>query len=432
MADSDALSDKGQLQFRKFLGGLYMLVRSVKLYEPSNAIFQKPLHALLDTANGIVANEGKLHLSVVGNAFYGNGVPLKVDQASLSNLEHLVEEMERREVGGLNLNRPTTIEDLRNFLAIFASDEDRAVGDSGLEDKPLVAIQVARWRKLEEKLKRGGPGDTAGETKGPNEGDGGEGMGVARQKYFFTLYARAIYLMRAYVQALQKGEPPPSVSSVTKLIQDVVNVVVQGQTQLLGMSTNEASEETFLFHLVNSALVSLVFGHALGLNREQLRELGISALFSRAPLVKLPMQWVLSPEPEKAPPGMRSRLALGHHEATQLALTDFGSPRLRQFRAAVAAELPKPFGKVVAGGMVLSEDPPLIYTRIVAIAAYFDLLTGNASDRDGIAHPLALELMWNQQRHRFDPELLAIFVEAMSQQIVKEMNEGVVDIAGLH
>lgn len=414
-APREGLSEKGQGQFKNLLGGLYMLVRSVKMYEPTNAIFQRPLNALLDTCNAIVAVEGRLQLNVASGTFYGNGVPIKVDQQALENLRFLLAEMEARKVGGLTLLRPTTLQDLRSFISIFAKDQAEDVGEDGIAGNKLVTIQIARWKKIEEKLR-----DI-------------DNASVDRKKYILTLYARAIYTAREYVGALKRGEPPPNVSSVNRLMQDLINVILDAESQFLGMTTVGGNEDTFLYHLVNSALIAVTFGNELGLSRIQLRELGLVSLFARASLGKLPEEWVMLPEPEKAAAGLRAQLQFAYHEAARLALIDFGNPRLRQLRAVIANQLPKPFGKSVGGpgGMVMSDGSQLLYTRILAISAYFDLLTSNPLGRDAVATEVALQLMWSQERARFDPELLALFVRFMANQPIKRMGAGTVDIAGL-
>ena len=63
-------NDKLQALARQLISGLYMLIRSVKMYDPDNAVFQKPLAQLEDTINTIIRRDGKLDLVGVKQSFY--------------------------------------------------------------------------------------------------------------------------------------------------------------------------------------------------------------------------------------------------------------------------------------------------------------------------------------------------------------------------
>src|SRR4051812_44022691 len=76
-------SEKLQALARGLASGLYMLLRSVKMYDADNDIFQKPLVQLQDAMNAIIRREGKLDLMGVKQSFYLNGMLVKVDMAAL-------------------------------------------------------------------------------------------------------------------------------------------------------------------------------------------------------------------------------------------------------------------------------------------------------------------------------------------------------------
>ena len=43
--------------------------------------------------------------------------------------------------------------------------------------------------------------------------------------------------------------------------------------------------------------------------------------------------------------------------------------------------------------------------------------------REAYGPEIALQAMWSQQRHRFDPELLTVFIKLMGTQPVKQMEK---------
>src|SRR5512132_1267150 len=96
-------SDKLQVLARSLVSGLYMLIRSVKMYDPDNAVFQKPLAQLMETINQIISKEGRLELVGVKDSFYLNNMLVKVDLNAIDNMRYLFNEMREKDVGGFTL-----------------------------------------------------------------------------------------------------------------------------------------------------------------------------------------------------------------------------------------------------------------------------------------------------------------------------------------
>ena len=88
--------EKLQALARSMLSGLYMLVRSVKMYDPDNAVFEKPLMSAAGHINQIISKRGPLELMGVKDSFYLNNMLVKVDLNALDNMRYLLEEMRAR------------------------------------------------------------------------------------------------------------------------------------------------------------------------------------------------------------------------------------------------------------------------------------------------------------------------------------------------
>ncbi len=419
-APESRVDAKLQALGRQLLSGLYMLVRSVKLYDPENAVFHRPLNALLETANLIVAKDGKLDLTVVNGSFYVNGQLVRVDQATLENLKQLATEMEARQVGGFNLQRPTTINELRDFIWIFSKEQTQEADEDGVEGHKLTAMRLTRWAKLKEKL-----------DKQDDEGK------VDRKKYALTLYARAIFFMDDHLKRMLEGTPTAP-GKAARLVQDLIEITYEFPNQFLGMTGNGDGDQNLSYHLVNTTLLAIVFGGEIGLSKHQLKELGLSALFNEAVLAKLPPEYRLCLQPQRLPPQIQAMRIQLFHEAAQQALAEPNAGKLQYLRALSAIQMNQPYGEPIRdarGGirMVMPKGDPLYFSRILAIASYYDMLTSNAADHQAYGPEIALELMWNHERWRFDPELLRAFIAVMGRQPVKMLakHQRSIDIAGV-
>ena len=61
--------------------------------------------------------------------------------------------------------------------------------------------------------------------------------------------------------------------------------------------------------------------------------------------------------------------------------------------------------------------------HLKAICDTYDALTSKRPFRDAYGPEIALMLMWTEMRHRFDPELLTVFMKVMAIQPVKILSK---------
>jgi hypothetical protein len=417
---------KFQALCRNLVGALYMLVRSVKLYDPENAIFQKPLNLLLETVNFLVAKEGKLDLTVVNGAFFVNEQLVRLDANTAEHVRYLVGEMEGHKVGGFALTKSATMGELKNFVWVFAKElpGEEDLAEDGLDGKKLASMKLIRWSKLKEKL-----------NSAPDED-----AKVDRKKYALTLYARAVFFVDGVLKAAALGKPLPGMNmKAGRLVQDLIDISQDYGSQFLGMSSNGPPEQALGYHLANTALTAIAFGGELGMSKGQLKDLGIAALLNEVSLVQLPPQERLRLRPEALPADAQRRRAQAAQQAATAVLADSGARRLAFYRALSCVQMHQPFGtpvRTAAGNiqMVVPSGDPLYFSRILAICSYYDILTTTTPDHEAFGPDVALALMWNQERYRFDPELLAVFVKVMAKTPIKALKPGqgrMIDIAGV-
>lgn len=90
-----------------------------------------------------------------------------------------------------------------------------------------------------------------------------------------------------------------SIEEITKLIDEVVTLVIKGDRSLLDLTYRGSFRNYLIFHMVNVCILSIEMGKTLGYNKSKLEELGLAALLhdlGMQPLVSLVDQAdVLSP-----------------------------------------------------------------------------------------------------------------------------------------
>jgi HD-GYP domain-containing protein (c-di-GMP phosphodiesterase class II) len=405
-----AHSDKLQALARNVLSGLYMLVRSVKMYDPDNAVFEKPLRSLAETVNAILAKEGRFELLTVKQSVYLNNMLIKVELNALENVRYLVAELRAKDVGGFSLSKPTTLTELQNFIWIFSKEPQGPVEEDGLGNHKLVNMKVAKWSRLKEKL--------ATDLDQPSE------QKVDRKKYAMTVYGRAVFFLSKYMESVRVGKPIAT-SRALRLVQDFVDISFDQRTHFLGLTTLKRDQDYLVHHQVNVCLLSIVFGYELGLTKPQLRDLGFIALFHDVGMATIPQdtalkEGVLTPEE-------RAVIQKAPLVSVRTILMEKSITRSTLMRVVVTLEHKVDYGTAVrdaAGNvqMIIPKTNLGVYARILAICDAYDALTSNRPFRDAYGPEVALMLMWTEMRHKFDPELLKVFMRVMAIQPIKVMS----------
>lgn len=403
-------SEKLQAMARSLVSALYMLIRSVKMYDPDNAVFEKPINQLQDTINQIIRKEGKLELMGVKQSFYLNGMLVKVDMASLDNVRYLLEEMRAKDVGGFNMLRTVTVPELKNFVWIFSKEQPDMADEDGTEGKKLVSMKLAKWSKLKDKLDK--------------EKDESEAK-LDRKKYALTCYGRAIFFTKKYMESL-RADKPLNTSKALRILQDFVDISMDHRTHFLGLTTTRTDSEYLAYHQVNTCLMAIVFGNELGLTKPQLRDLGYVALFHDAGMGTVPDNLInkrgaLTPE-EKA------LIARAPLVSVRNILREKAINRSTLLRLVTTFEHKVEFGTAVRDGqgniqMIIPKANLGLYAKIISICATYDALTSKRAFRDSYGPEVSLMLMWTEMRNKFDPDLLKIFMRVMAIQPIKVLTK---------
>ncbi|AKF82001.1 HD-GYP domain, c-di-GMP phosphodiesterase class II (or its inactivated variant) [Myxococcus fulvus] len=404
-------NEKLQSLSRAMVAGLYMLVRSVKMYDPENAVFQKPLHQLQDIINQIIGKEGRLELAGVKDSFYLNGMLVKVDLNSIENQRYLLAEMRGKDVGGFTLTKPVTVPELKNFIWIFSKEQTTQAEEDGLSGRKLLNMRVAKFSKLKEKLDKdmNNPGDQK----------------VDRKKYAMTVYARSVFFLSKYLESVRAGKPI-NASKALRLVQDFVDISYDQRTHFLGMTTMRREDEYLVYHQVNVCLMSIVFGAELGLTKPQLRDLGYIALFHDAGMTTLPEE--LATKRGALTPEERVAVQRAPLISVRNILMEKGFSRSTLLRVVTTFEHKTDFGTAVRDSrgniqMIIPKTNLGAYAKIIAICDAYDALTSKRPYRDAYGPEVALMLMWTEMRNKFDPELLEVFMRVMAIQPVKVLSK---------
>jgi HD-GYP domain-containing protein (c-di-GMP phosphodiesterase class II) len=222
---------------------------------------------------------------------------------------------------------------------------------------------------------------------------------------FFT----ALAVHRAYYRGAQQGEPL-ALRHAKRTAQSLVDVVLEGESAILGLTTLKAHDNFAFFHSVNVCILSVGLGKRLGLDRAQLVDLGMAALLHDLGKAVMPAgilgkAGALTPE------------ELVHiHRHPHLGVREllrFGGLNQRLYPAMVGCFEHHMSCDGTGQGYPKTAQPyhPHLFGRIIAIADCFDALSAKRVYRKHAQpHDETLAYLLSLAGTKFDPVLVRLFV----------------------
>jgi HD-GYP domain-containing protein (c-di-GMP phosphodiesterase class II) len=192
-------------------------------------------------------------------------------------------------------------------------------------------------------------------------------------------------------------------------MQNMVDLMMDEEFTLLGLTTLKSHDNYTFYHSVNVCIYSLSLGKRTGMNRVQLADLGVAALFHDLGKTKVPLE-VLRKKGRFTPEEWD--LMRRHPEDGVKELVRMRGLSGLAFKSMMASfEHHLNYNQAPGGYPKLSKPyRPHVIGRIVAIADCFDAMTTKriymekATPRDK-----ALSYMLSQAGAKFDPVLMKLF-----------------------
>ena len=251
------------------LSAMYGAVRALQLYPAENEVVKRGLREVKELSDGILEHEGGLSVWVAGNYMFVNDLQLRLDLHDYASLSAFREVLRGHGVGRMEADPKADAEDWQTFLQLIAADP--APGQP-----PLDALRA----QLESK---GVSHITVGPPSPMFEGSEGEQSVEAARR----TYTRSVKVARDMMEGLVLGKAIGA-RRAERAVLSVVDQVLQEPATMIGMLTLRDFDDHSYVHSVNVSILSVALGDYLGLNREQLFELGFAALFHDIGKVLIP------------------------------------------------------------------------------------------------------------------------------------------------
>ena len=381
----------------ELLHRLFVLLKAAGVYDRANEGFRRHSAAARETLARALEEHGKVALEARGELLFFNGLRVRFAVDSSAGGRFLLAELGRRGVGGVEFLRPEAAAQLDAFAFALRGTDPRK--DEGL----------ARLREL---LLAAGADAVAVHPRAAEEGGeaaaaaGKDGRAAALKAFF-----QAVRLVEEVMTRAREGRET-AFAPAKRVVQALADRVADDEQTLFELATLRSFDEYTFAHCVNVCVYSISIGTRLGLDRAQLTDLGLAALFHDMGKARLPLALIDKPdeydesewEQIRRHPGLGAKALLAMRRTFDHSLARAVRVAYDHHRGADGAGYPRP-------PRPFRQD---LYARICAIADGFDAMTsGRVYQRRAMEPAEALRRMVQRSGTGYDPLLLRLFVGAV-------------------
>ncbi len=391
LAEELAYSEQG----RELVNQLHIMLRTGKLYEPTNNNFKRQLQHTFEIITKLREELGELSLQVRSGYFYLSGVRVRQNLRGQNAARELLDLIEGLGVSGFIFADGLTQAQLAAaFMALANLDEVE-----GCEYE--LVVERFQAERIESMI----PLPPVPEDD-ESEDEHKQKRHLARKTYLF-----AVANMKSMIDQINRDRPV-NLMRTQRIVQKVVDQVVSDDSFLLELTALKTHDHYTYQHSTNVCIYAVALGGRLDLSRVELARLGVAALFHDFGKIKLPLELINKP--------------------AELSPDEWTAIRRHPVLGALSIAGAFPFDERCCQSMLVAYEHhlnmdgsgypacangrlPGLLSRIVAVADCFEAMTsGRAYRREPISPDKALQKMLLIAGKRIDTLLFKAFVNVVS------------------
>jgi HD-GYP domain-containing protein (c-di-GMP phosphodiesterase class II) len=379
-----------QRQGQALLVSLYSVLQSLRLFPVENQTVQKALDDLHRATTRVVEREGEIEIGLVGDFIFMNEVRIRLDLSTYAAFSLISSSLHRHGIGTIQVRPGLEREEWPPFLSLLLQryEADEEVFQDFVERlaaTPVRHIEVGPQRE-----------------RAQLDQDDHVSKEAAKRAYFQTVE------VAKHVLGDTRLGKSVNARRVKRAVQSIVDQVLNNETSIMGMTALRDYDDYTFTHCVNVCIFSVILGQKLGLDKIQLYELGLGALFHDLGKMRI------DPEITNKASALQDderREMQEHPTEGLLALFNmhgFGEVPYRAMLMAYEHHM-----KLDLTGYPKNKRPrqPTLFSRIVAVADGFDAATSHRSYQNVPWRPEdALREMRDNPRRGYDPILVKALI----------------------
>ena len=339
-----------QEEGRRLLTAFYGALSALRLYPVENETVQQSLTELHALMERVVDADGGAEVRVVGDFFFLNETRLRLDLSNFATFGSFASALQTHGIGAVEVLPGIERREWAPFLSMLLRKPatDAPLFESFMERFASAPVQHIHIRSA---------------TDVEKEPEKEEKLTAAKRTY-----AQSVKVAKDVLGDMRIGKAV-NARKVKRAVQGIVDQVLSNEDSMVTMTTLRDFDEYTFTHCVNVSIFSVIIGQRLGLERLQLYELGLGALFHDVGKQRIDVNVINKPGALDD----REWAHLREHPTEGLLLLfdmqGFADMPYRQMLMAYEHHM-----KMDLTGYPLNKRPrvPSLFTRIVAVADSFD------------------------------------------------------------
>ena len=386
---------------------LNVLIKTSRIYERTNAALDKPVDAML-TLIKTMAHDQPVTLRLQNDFLFLGDSHLKVNAQQMAVATSIIDALNAWKIGGMTFSLAVDSKDLREFAALFVSLDpaSKTIEDLQKEITARGIAGIALEEQLQLQIRKG-----AGTAQDPRPG-GTEStdLKVQQKMKAKNAYARVAGSVGTLTQSA-RGGGTTSFKQAKRAIQNIIDLMVDDEAAVLGLTTLRCHDEYTHNHSVNVSLLSIALANRAGYPKVELADLGLAALFHDMGKSTIPMEVLNKPGEFTEDDWLAMR---NHPTEGVLILSEMRGITNLPGRMA-AASFEHHMNLDFSGYPKLTVPWTLSLTgRILTIADCYDAMTSSrVYRREPMSPSKVLNMMLSKSGKAFDAVLLKLFVNCV-------------------
>jgi len=379
---------------KELVNQFYIFMKTAKIHEPTNVAMETPVENVLRTLKGLWQWSEDVHLRLEGDYLFLDDHKLKMDIECFISFTSLIETLKELQIGGILFRRSTTADELRRFIYMLVQ-ADPSIKEpfaTVLEQMKVLGIAHIEVDPFEER-------------KESFEDILRDSKAMAKSTYFRTMTA-----VSEVMDNIKLGQAV-SVKRAKRVVQGMVDLLLQEESTLMGLTTLRSHDEYTHHHSVNVCILSLAMGQRLGYPKKKLTEMGIAALFHDMGKASISPEILNKPTDftEEEWQIMRRHPILGVKYIIKLKGINDMTIRM------VTGVFEHHLNYDLSGYPKLDTKWDLsLLGRVISIVDCYDALTSSrVYNRVPYPPDKALKFMLNKSGRAFDPILMKVFINSI-------------------
>jgi putative nucleotidyltransferase with HDIG domain len=364
----------------------YAVLKIAKVYEFNNEMVQDHIGKLYASLQELLEREGEIVLRLRQKSVYINGVRVKFDYSNYHVFKFLSGDFQAKEIAALAFSPGLLEDELRRFVQILLRKD---LDPKGAHAQIIQAIDAEHIDHI------------MVEKMTPIE------LQVKLEKSAVRMYFAGISLLKdLFEKHQQRGSF--NLNLTKRWMQSIFNHIVDDESFLYGLTNIKNYDEYTLNHSINVCILAIALGRRIGLSREELSDLGVSAFLHDLGKMDVPKEILEKPGELSAE---ERTIVEGHVQHGAEKLIQLKSARRVPLRAIQVAMEHHIKADMSGYPPYFRKKTTSLFSKIVKVVDYFDAITTKRIYRPRtLTREEALRDMKAKSGEEFDPVLLKVFI----------------------